>query len=69
MIDKTSAASGIPFAVKLRTYLMHAIIALIALAVDVIIFQFFVGDATRACAELKRISDAPHNEIVYTAER
>lgn len=60
---------GVPIIVKLRTYLFHTIIALIVLVVDIFIFQFLAENATNACAEIKRVNDAPHNEIVFSNER
>lgn len=53
--------------VKLRTYFIHAIIVLIVLVVDVFVFQFLAEAATGACAEIKRASDAPHSEIVFSS--
>jgi hypothetical protein len=59
---------GIPFIVNLRKYLFHAIIVVFALIVDVILFQLLAEVATKSCAEIKRINDAPQSEIVYTGE-
>ena len=52
--------------VKCRTYWIHVLIALTVLVVDAFIFVFFAEAATSACAEIKRVSDAPHNEIVFS---
>ena len=60
---------GVPFVVKIRTFLFHAIIALIVLVVDVFVFQFLAENATYACSEIKRANDAPHSEIVFSYER
>lgn len=60
--------SGVPFVVKIRTYLFHIIIFAIVLIADVFIFQFFAENATVACSEIKRVNDAPHNEIVFSYE-
>lgn len=60
--------AGVPFPVKLRTYLLHLIIAVIALVVNILIFEFLMAGATFACAEIKRINDAPHNEIIFSGE-
>ncbi len=59
---------GVPFIVKIRTYVFHALIALIAFVVDILVFQFCAENATEACAEIKRICDAPHSEIVFSGE-
>lgn len=60
---------GVPFLVKIRAYLFHAIIAGIALIVDVLLFLFFMADAVSACAEIKRIDESPHSEIVYAGAK
>ncbi len=59
---------GVPFVVKIRTFLFHAIIFAIILVADIFIFQFFSKNAAVAFSELKRINDAPHNEIVYSGQ-
>lgn len=59
---------GVPFIVKIRTFVFHAIIFAIVLVADVFIFLFFARNATVACSELKRINDAPHSEIVYSGQ-
>lgn len=61
--------TGIPLPVLLRTYRVHAVIAAIMLTVCCLLFGFLAGDCTRACAELRRINDAPHSEIIFSGER
>lgn len=60
---------GVPFLVKIRAYLFHAIIAGIALIVDVLLFLFLMANVVGACAEIKRIDDSTHTEIVYAGAR
>lgn len=54
---------------RMRAYVPHALIVLIALAAYVLIFQFVMGSATRDVAELWRVKDSPVNEIVYAGEQ
>lgn len=61
--------NSIPCAVRVRTYRPHALIALIALAAFVLAFQFFIGNAATAVAELKRVQDSPVSEIVLAGEK
>lgn len=58
--------SGVPFIVRLRAYSFHAIIAVILLIVYIILLVFVGASAITACAELKRIKDAPHTEIIFS---
>ena len=60
---------GVPCTVRMRAYIPHALIVLIALAAYVLIFQFVMGNATRDVAELRRVEDSPVNEIVYAGEQ
>lgn len=60
---------GVPCTVRMRAYIPHALIVLIALTAYVLIFQFVMGNATRDVAELRRVKDSPVNEIVYAAEK
>jgi len=59
---------GIPFAVRIRAYRLHALIAPIALAAYLLTLAFIAGNAVNAAAELRRACDAPHNEIVLAGE-
>lgn len=59
---------GVPIVVKLRTFLFHAIIFAIILVVEIFVFQFFAKNAAVACSEVKRVNDAPHNEIVFSGQ-
>ncbi len=60
---------GVPCAVRVRAYVPHALIVLIALVAYVLIFQFLIGNATKNVAEMKRVADSPTNEIVYAGEQ
>lgn len=60
---------GVPLSVKMRTYLPHLLIFAIACAAFYIAFGFIAVNAVVACAEVKRINDAPQSEIVFTGER
>lgn len=68
-MNGTRERAGVPLLVRLRAYRVHAVIAAIMLAVCCLLFGFLAGECTRACAELRRIGDAPHSEIVFSAER
>lgn len=59
----------VPFAVRVRAFRSHALIALIALAAFVLAFQFFIGNAAGDVAELKRVKDSPTSEIVFAGEQ
>ena len=63
------AKGRIPFIVKIRTYLFHAVIVLIAAIVYIFLFQFLAQNVTYACSEIKRAGDAPHNEIIFSNVR
>lgn len=69
MKDSLHIKSGVPLPVKLRTYKLHLIITLIALVVNVLVFAFLMANTTSACAEIKRINDAPHSEIVFANDK
>lgn len=58
--------SGVPFIVGLRKYLFHAIIAAIVLVVDILIFEFLAEGTAAACAEVRRVNDAPQTEIIFS---
>ena len=51
--------------VRLRGFLPHAIIFVIATVIFLLAFQFMIGDATSSIAEIKRVNDSPTNEIVF----
>ena len=68
MSDEDKIGAGIPFFVRLRAYRIHAVIAVIMLIIYGLLFGFLAGNCTRACAELRRIHDAPHCEIVFSGE-
>ena len=59
---------GIPFTVRVRTYIPHALIILVAMVAYVLAFQFMIGGAVRQLAEWKRVEDSPTNEIVFSGE-
>lgn len=58
--------TGIPFPVKLRTYLSHACIAPIALLIYLLLFSFLFEEAVVACAQLRRIVCAPQSEVIFS---
>ncbi len=60
---------GVPIAVRLRTYIPHALCALCALAVYVILLLFVAQNAASDCAQIKRVNTSPVNEIVYSYAR
>lgn len=60
---------GIPFIVRVRTYIPHVLIALVAMVAYVLTFQFLMGNAVRDLAEWKRVKDSPTNEIVFAGEK
>lgn len=60
---------GVPLAVRLRAYIPHALCALCALAVYVILLLFTAQKAAGDCARIKRVSTSPVNEIVYSYGR
>ena len=68
MSDENKVSAGIPLFVRLRAYRIHAVIAVIMLIIYGLLFGFLAGNCTRACAELRRIHDAPHCEIVFSGE-
>ena len=69
MSDEDKVSAGIPLFVRLRAYRIHAVIAAIMLIIYGLLFGFLAGNCTRACAELRRIHDAPHREIVFSGEK
>jgi hypothetical protein len=60
--------SGVPFAVRVRAYIPHALTALVAIAAYLLTFAFLAGKTVGAAAELRRTVGAPHNEIVLAGE-
>ena len=60
--------SGVPFAVRVRAYIPHALTALVAIAAYLLTFAFLAGKTVSAAAELRRTTGAPHNEIVIAGE-
>ena len=65
---KKDTGARIPAAVCLRTYAPHALVAALSLLSYVLLFALLLGGATRALAEMRRVDDAPHNEIVLANE-
>ena len=59
---------GVSFAVRARAYIPHALTALLAVAAYLLTFAFLAGKTVCAAAELRRTTDAPHNEIVFAGE-
>lgn len=57
---------GIPFAVRVRAMVPHALIALVATAVYLLAVQFLIGGTVRSVAQWKRAEDSPTNEIVFS---
>lgn len=60
--------SGVPFAVRVRAYIPHALTALVAIVAYLLTFAFLAGKTVGAAAELRRTIGAPHNEIVLAGE-
>lgn len=59
---------GISLTVRVRAYIPHALTALVALIAYMLTFAFLAGKTAHAAAELRRTTDAPHNEIVFAGE-
>lgn len=60
--------NGVPMIVRVRAYIPHALIALIAVAVYTLTLLILADTTVSAAAELRRTTDAPHNEIVFAGE-
>ena len=59
---------GIPVCVKLRAYIPHILIILTVFSAYTLLFAFIAGRSVRTLAELRRINDAPHNEIIFAGK-
>ena len=60
---------GIPMCVKLRAYIPHLTIFVTVFLAYTLLFAFIAGRSVRALAELYRINDAPHSEIIFSGQK
>lgn len=59
----------VPVLVRVRTFLPHTLIALIALVAYILVFRILAGNTVRAYGEIRRVNDSPVNEIVLSYEQ